>query len=101
MQSPVSALSVLAVVYTLCLAGLNLVLFLISDFYRRKFNQPSPRLGFLLALAMNGVCAVVLLLQEAVPPFVKPGSSFLLLCSGALAIYSTISLHLTMKRIRK
>lgn len=93
--------SLLTVGYIFALVGLNLITFLISDFYRRKFNQPAPRLGFLLAIIMGLLCAVLAFFQSLAPYAFEAAQSYLLLCAGVLTMYSTVSLHITMKRIRK
>ena len=44
---------VLLMVYVACLLGLTLISYLISDFYRKKFQQRAPRAPFVLALVLG------------------------------------------------
>jgi len=95
------------IIYLVIILALNLVAYLISDFYRRKFNQPSPRLGFVAAVFMGSLFLLSLLLFLFVPihspvlPFVKIAMPYFLLGSGMMSIYSSVSLFFTMKRVRR
>lgn len=92
---------VLLVAYIVPVLGINIIAFLISDFYRKKFSQPSPRLGFLAAIGLGVLAAVAAVFYPASPGLVRMAQSYLLLGSGILSIYSAVSLHLTMKRVRR
>ena len=87
--------------YILMIQGINLILLLIADFYQKKFEQSSPRLGFIAAL-IAGLCAgFVLLLHDYLLPVFGALLPYLLVLCGVLSLASSISLLLTMKRVRK
>ena len=87
--------------YVLCFVGLNIIAVLVSLFYRKNFQRSSPRWGFLIS-------AVLSLLFLATLLAARNGSTLLILASkialsGAVltSIYSTLSLYMLMRKVRK
>jgi hypothetical protein len=82
-------------------AALNLVAYLISSFYRKKFDPSAPRAGFMAAFVIVIVYNVSLFFPTTGNPAVII-MRVLLLFSGGIASASTAaSLYYTMKKVRK
>jgi hypothetical protein len=87
--------------YICIVVCLNATMYLISAFYHKKFEQATPKLGFVLA--------IILSLLYAVSVFVSFGSghtlgnvpSTLLILASAASMASSINLYLKMKKPRK
>jgi hypothetical protein len=92
---------VLLVLYVLAVVFLNLLAFLISDFYRKKFNQPSPRVGFVAAIAMGLAIVGVSLFRRADAVAVEFIITLLFTASGLVSLLSSIGLYITMSKVRK
>ena len=83
--------------YILCFAFFNLVAYLISSFYQKKFNQPSPRTGFLVAIALGALYAV----SQFVPGtggMAAAAKVILLFGASGTSAWSAATLYFTMKR---
>lgn len=91
--------------YLLAISCINLNLYLISAFYRKKFNQLSPRGGFVLSI----LCAVLYVASFFFP---DAGSSsvwynlrivriFLLCGSAVVSGWNSTILFITMRKPRK
>ena len=89
------------VLYVLAIVFLSLLAFLISDFYRKKFNQPSPRIGFVAAIAMGLGIFVASLFRGADAVAVELIINILLTAAGLVSLLSSIGLYLTMSKVRK
>lgn len=87
--------------YAGCVCCLDVILFLIAAFYRRKFNEPSPRLGFI----MGGIlCAglIVALFAPVTSPEIMHITQGVLLAGAALSSGSaTMILYFIMRRSKK
>jgi drug/metabolite transporter (DMT)-like permease len=87
--------------YVLCFIVLNAIAFLISLFYRKKFHHPSPRWGFIAAIAC-AFLSCVLLSGERNGAGASQSIGLLSLVGSALAsIFSTARLFYVMQRVRK
>ncbi len=91
--------------YFLSMMCINCILYLFSSFYRKKFNQPSPRAGFIVATIL-GLFYVFILFYMGSPHF--PGWVIVRIvktvCMAGSAIasgWSSASLFYTMKQTRK
>lgn len=92
---------ILLACYIICFAFYNLIAFLISTFYRKKFNQPSPQAGFLVTIFFSVVLIISLFMRYSAD---ETGAIFLIIClfCGSIASSaSSIALYFTMKRVRK
>ncbi len=94
-------IGILVAGYIVSVVFLNIVCYLISSFYQRKFSEYSPKAGFLFAAVIGLVVAL------SVPIFKNPSLIIaaaqtigLISCAIAMAL-NVISLYYRMKRIRK
>jgi hypothetical protein len=87
-------------VYLGSFVGLNAICFLISSFYRRRVQEPSPRAGFLLG-ALASLALAVLALVPSQAGWLKVVQILLLCFSAAASGINTVGLYYTMKRVRK
>ncbi len=86
--------------YVLCFVFANVVAFLVSAFYRKKFNQPSPRAGFVIAIAL-GLAYMGSVFVRYRPVHVHTIVQVLFVFGGAIAsVLSAMSLYYTMKKRR-
>ena len=92
---------VLCAGYIMSVACLNATMYLISSFYKKKFNEPTPRAGFVIAIILSLCCALSVFVQFADE---QSGTivqySLLILAAGASA-WSSINLFFTMRKERK
>ena len=87
--------------YVLCFIALNVIAFLISLFYRRKLQQPSPRIGFFLAIAL-AVLYGGLMFGERNGSAMLQGAAYCALSGSALAsLFSMLRLFSVMRKVRK
>jgi len=87
--------------YVLAFIILNLVAFLISSFYQKKFGQSSPRAGFIAAIICAALYAAALFIAAGRSP-AAVALKVLCLFAGAIAsTWSSTTLYFTMKRVRK
>ncbi len=98
---PFSLESLLLCGYVMFFILMNILGLLISSFYKKKFNQPSPKIGFILAVIIAFVLIVVIQLPSKTMVFIQLISSFLLVSSATASIVSTLFLFLTMRKVRK
>jgi hypothetical protein len=91
--------------YLLAVSCINLNLYLVSAFYQKKFNQVTPRAGFLISVLLS-----VLYLASFF--FSDPGAAsgwghlrlfrfFFLTAGAAASAWSSASLYITMRKPRK
>jgi hypothetical protein len=89
------------VIYVLAVLCINLVAFFISDFYRRKFAQPAPRLGFFVAIIFGLILVCMVITREDTSSTAKIIQGGALLGAGILSMYSSIHLYLAMRKERR
>jgi D-alanyl-lipoteichoic acid acyltransferase DltB (MBOAT superfamily) len=89
------------VVYVLAIVCLNLIAFLISDFYRKKFSQPAPRFWFLAAIVLGLAIAVSQLFRADNAPTVERVQNVLFITASIMSLISAIGLYITMRKVRK
>jgi len=87
--------------YILFTILLNVVAYLISMFYRKKFDQPSPRAGFIIATIMALLFLITIYMGRGGMYMLEVVSVLALLASGAASAYSITSLFFTMRKVRK
>lgn len=98
---PLSLESLLLCGYVVFFILMNILGLLISSFYKKKFNQPSPKIGFSLAIVFAFVLIVVIQLPSTTIAFIQLISTLLLISSATASIVSTLFLFLTMRKVRK
>ncbi len=97
-----NTIHVLLAAYVVCIGGLNLICFLISGFYQKKFGEYSPRIGFLIALLAGAALTILLLIDgQGRLRVIQVGQIVALVIAGAASVWNSASLYFTMKRIRK
>jgi FtsH-binding integral membrane protein len=86
--------------YVLCFIFANVVAFLVSAFYRKKFNQPSPQSGFVVAVILAAVYITSVFFRYH-PLHIHTIVQILVVFAGAIAsVLSAMSLYYTMKKRR-
>ncbi|NLD94167.1 MAG: hypothetical protein GX639_16025 [Fibrobacter sp.] len=98
---PFSLESLLLCGYVMFFIMINILGLLISSFYKRKFNQPSPKTGFILAIIIAFALIIVIQIPSKTIVFIQLVSSFLFISSATASIVSTLFLFLTMRKVRK
>jgi hypothetical protein len=96
---------VLCAGYLLAVAGINLNLYLISAFYQKKFNQLSPRAGFIVSIALAILFVSSFFFsgpdQAAGWGHMRIARLFFLLGSAVASGWSSAALFITMRKPRK
>ncbi|HAJ79824.1 MAG TPA: hypothetical protein DCO75_08630 [Fibrobacteres bacterium] len=98
---------ILSVGYFCSFACVNCIMYLISSFYRKKFNQSAPRSGFIIAMILTLLYVMSLFFTGSThnnvsdPEYIKIAGAFLLIGSATASAWSSILLFFTMKRTRK
>jgi hypothetical protein len=87
--------------YIAAFAGLNLVAYLISSFYRKKFDPSAPRAGFMAAFVIVIVYNASLFFPHTANPVIIITRVFLLFFGGIASASTAASLYYTMKKVRK
>jgi cytochrome bd-type quinol oxidase subunit 1 len=102
MAAPFGPYHVLLMVYVGALMGFAFISCLISSFYRRKFQQSSPRAGFVAALVF-GVCFLLsyAFVRDDNTAAIRTLQIYLLLGCGIATMYNSLALYFTMKKVRK
>jgi hypothetical protein len=93
--------AVLLASYILCFVFFNLLAYLISSFYQKKFGENSPRSGFLAAIVLALAYTGSLFASTEVYAGMAAARIFLLFGTALASAWSAISLYFTMKRVRK
>jgi hypothetical protein len=93
--------SILLAGYVLFGIFLNVIAYLIAVFYHKKFDQPSPKAGFIIAIAMGTFFIITLYTANRDLFFLQIASFVTLLGSGVASAVSVSSLFLTMRKRRK
>jgi hypothetical protein len=92
---------ILLTIYVISFIFLNGIAFLISSFYRRKFNQPSPQFGFLLTTFFALLYVASLFVHYSTAEIEGMLKVIFLFCSSIASIASAIALYFTMTKVRK
>lgn len=93
--------SILTAGYVSLILCLCFLLLLVSNFYRRKFDNPSPRFGFYIGIAA-GLLFLGMLLSGASPSHGRQVfQSFCLMACAGGSVIGTIQLYVTMKKVNK
>jgi hypothetical protein len=87
--------------FIISLMALNLIAYLISSFYRRKFNQPSPRNGFLAGTVLLLLYNLSLFTARPSLPAVAVAKVLLVYSGSIVSTASAVALYYTMKKVRK
>jgi hypothetical protein len=90
---------ILSAGYFCSMICVNFILFLISSFYRKKFNQPSPGKGFIIAIVLTSMYALCIFARF--PAYIDNVKTVLLICGAIISGISSIRLFFIMKRTRK
>jgi len=98
-EHPTAAELFLVTGYVIFCMGLNVVAFLISAFYKKKFDHNAPYLGFLLSLLLGGVFIGTLLLKDSGSTAAILRTTSLLGCSMSSAL-SISGLYMSMRKAR-
>ena len=77
--------------YILLSSLLNLIALLISAFYHKKFNQSSPKTGFIIAISLAIVFVVVFYSSRSESIFFQVASVLLFWASGIASSHSAYS----------
>jgi hypothetical protein len=78
---------------------LNFLALLISAFYEKKFNQTSPKVGFVIAIILSVIFIVFLFATKS--NTVSIISVFVLLGSSIASAFSVLNLFFTMRKVQK
>jgi uncharacterized PurR-regulated membrane protein YhhQ (DUF165 family) len=81
--------------------AINVVTFLISDFYRKKFGQPSPRAGFVIAVGLGLALIASLFVPNQVNVGVRRLQLGLVVGASLASMFSSLSLYFIMRKTRK
>jgi hypothetical protein len=88
--------------YVLAFSFANVVSYLISRFYQKKFGQPAPTVGFVVAVVFSLLYAVSLIGTWPVPVGALEAVKTFLLCGCTVgSTWASLALYFTMKRVRK
>jgi hypothetical protein len=80
---------------------LNMLALLISSFYQKKFNQPSPKSGFFSSIALAIVFITLMFIPQKASIPLQILSTASLIGSSVTSIYSVLYLFFTMRKVRK
>jgi hypothetical protein len=100
-MASVVTLWLLLTTYVVCFIFFNVVAFLISSFYRKKFNQPSPQAGFLIAVLFAVLYLACLFTCSGAGGSRSKLMIIFLFCSCLASAGSSLALYFTMHRKRK
>jgi hypothetical protein len=87
--------------YIILVVCLNATMYLISAFYHKKFEQATPKAGFLLAIVLSLLYAASVFVSFGSGHMLGIVQSALLILASAASMASTINLYFTMKTPRK
>lgn len=100
-STPIGIYQLLLMVYVLAVLAINVVTFLISDFYRKKFGQPSPRGGFVVGVALGLALIASLFVPNQADLTVRIVQLGLIVGASLASMFSSLSLYFTMRKTRK
>ena len=93
--------TILLVGYMICFIFLNIIAYLISSFYSKKFNQPSTKSGFFISILLLLFFIPSLLLNNTAIKYLTVIQMILILASSITSTWNSILLFLKMKKVRK
>ena len=96
-----SSPAIITAVYVGAVVCLNYLLLLISDFYRKKFDQPAPRLGFYVSIAAGLLFLGMLAAGQHASYRIQVIQSILLIVGALGGMLGAIKLFVTMTQIKK
>ncbi|MDG5814429.1 hypothetical protein QA601_05030 [Chitinispirillales bacterium ANBcel5] len=98
LTTPTLAETLLLAGYVLFFMGMNIIALLISSFYKRKFSQSSPSLGFLVALLLSAIFIIYLFSGYINSSGIQLYAAIMLLGSALMSTFSIVNLFFTMRR---
>ncbi len=87
--------------YVLCFIFFNFIAYLISSFYRRKFNQKSMRFGFLSSIMLFILFIPCLFIMQERQMLCRIVQTLFLVTGSIASAWNSMVLFLTMKKVRK
>ncbi|MBN1130518.1 MAG: hypothetical protein JXA71_16115 [Chitinispirillaceae bacterium] len=87
--------------YVLCFVVLNVFAVLVSLFYRKNFQRSSPRWGFLVSMVLSLVFLATLLAARNGSLFLAMASRIALAGAIVTSMFSSLSLYVLMRKVRK
>jgi hypothetical protein len=88
--------------YVLAFSFANVVAYLISRFYQKKFGQPAPTVGFVVAVVFSLLYGASLIGTWPVPVRPMEAVKTFLLCGCTIgSTWASLALFFTMRRVRK
>jgi hypothetical protein len=87
--------------YVLCFIALNVFAVLMSLFYRKNFQRPSPRWGFLASMILSLLFLSTLLAARSGSLFLATASRIALAGAIVTSMFSSLSLYVLMRKVRK
>ena len=86
-------------IYLVCFLFFNITTYLISDFYRKKFDTPLINRGFLASIVFLTIAIPLLFIDKS--RVIAQLRLILLLTTALLSSWNSILLYITMRRVRK
>jgi len=80
---------------------LNVIAYLISGFYQKKFEQSSPKFGFIIAIFLALLFVLIMLIGKHTSYIIQIITVMALLGSGLSSALSMVNLYITMRKVRK
>ncbi|MBD3343830.1 MAG: hypothetical protein GF401_02055 [Chitinivibrionales bacterium] len=101
MGNQITASELLLIGYLIGATGLVLFCYMISAFYHKKFTEPSPKLGFMIALILWTVlfCSILIVGNES--KILRTAQTLLLIGGSIAAGWNSVLLYYIMKKPRK
>jgi len=87
--------------YIVVVIFLNITMYLISVFYKKKLGRNSPRLGFVVAVLLSACYALTVFVSAGHSQNIKMIQSLMLIIAGCASIAGSVGLFLTMRKPRK
>ncbi|MFP4416601.1 MAG: hypothetical protein ACLFSB_04975 [Chitinispirillaceae bacterium] len=96
-----SPASILLTGYALCFMFCNMIAFLISAFYRKKFNQAAPQAGFTVAIALTFLYIVSLFISSERQISIIVFQSLFVFGAAVASAWTSLGLYFTMRKVQK
>jgi hypothetical protein len=93
--------NVLLAGYAGCVCLLDVILFLIAAFYKRKFNEASPGLGFIVGGLLAAGLGAAVFVPFATPDIARITQGVLLIGAALASGSATLILYFIMRRSTK
>ena len=90
--------TILLAFYLICFIFFNFTTFLISDFYRKKFDNPLTNRGFLAAIVFLVITLFLLFIEDS--QVISKLRLMLLVGSAILSSWNSTILYITMRKVR-